>query len=257
MDLYPALLAHELTHVIHISRQWILPGNDELPPTWESEGLATFLEELVGHRVLGTSSGLNLGRAAYTSGSDWYAQKFHDLGFYFGFQSPTARVTSAPHECSWLNRPPNGPCLSGGRLPYGVPAWLYRYVADVAWGPSTEHQMTRAVVTSTTHGMELLSALATEDVEWLMAMFAIALATDDLYFSGGSMFSSWNLADVFGSFHPTARHTPQVAGYNSTIPFNVRGGSVAYVMVNGTHPEIAVAAGDLPSHMRLWIVRVE
>lgn len=259
LDLYPRLLAHELTHVIHFGTQIFEAGATSLPEVWETEGLATFVEELVGHTATGNSSGQQLGRSAVQEHGQWYMSMFYDLAIYSGFESPTSRLAQAPHECSWLARPPgNGPCVDPGRLPYGVPASIFRWIADFAWSPQTEHQMTRAIASATTHGLPLLAELAGEETEWVLALWAMAVMADGKYFGSGSpTFASWNFHDVFSGFHATAHPTPMTTTYDSSVAFNLRGGSMAYFLVQGTHDEIAVAAPDLSSNVRLWMVRVE
>ena len=258
LDLYPRLLAHELTHVIHFGKQLFSVGGSTLPEVWEMEGLATFLEELVGHAATGNSSGQELGSSAVQDHPQWYRSMFQDLALYSGFESATTRIAEAPHECSWLARPPNGPCVGDVRMPYGVPASIFRWIADFAWTPQTEHNMTRAVASATTHGLPLLSELASEDLQWVFALWAIAIVADGHYFGGGdAAFASWNFHSVFSGFHATARPTPKPASYNSFHAFNLRGGSMAYFLVEGSHEEIAVAARNLPSHVRLWMARVK
>lgn len=258
LELYPRLLAHEMTHVIHAGQQIFLSGNLGFGPVWEREGLATFVEQLVGHRFTGYGSGQNLGGDVVVANWDWYGSMFMDLALYYGYESQSTRIAAAPHECSWLGRPPNGPCFGSSRLPYGVPASIFRWIADQRWSPATEHQMTRDIVYSTRHGFELLEDLASMETEWIMAIWAIALAADGVYFGGGGpTFTSWDMGDVFGALHATARLTPQPASFDFFDDFDVRGGSLAYFTVSGSHPDLAVAAGNLPSTMRLWIVRVE
>lgn len=258
MQLFPSLMAHEMTHVLHFGTQLSIPRNSEFPVTWEMEGIATFMEQLVGHAFTGRGSGQNLGSSVVAQNPDWYRNMINDLAYYFGYQSPTSRVLAAPHDCSWLGRPPNGTCLSDARLPYGVPASVFRWIADYAWMPATEAQMTRAVMNSTVHGLPILANLASEELHWVMAYWAVALAADDVYFgSGGPTFSSWNLGDIFANLTSTARLSPTQAAYAFQSQFNVRGGSVAYFTVAGPHAEVAISAANLPSTMRLWIVRVQ
>lgn len=258
LEMYPSLIAHELTHVIHFGTQLFSAGGSSLPQIWELEGLATFVEELVGHAATGNGSGQSLGLSDFQANRDWYESMFVDLALYFGFQSPTQRLTRAPHECTWVGRPPNGPCLGSGRLVYGVPASLFRWIADFAWTPGTEHLMTQEIASASTNGFPLLAGLASDDMSWIFALWATALVADGNYFaSGEATFSSWNFHDVFSGFHPTARPTPTVTSFDAVHQFDVRGGSVAYFLVEGTHEELALAARNLPGHFRLWIVRLE
>jgi hypothetical protein len=255
---FPSLMAHEMTHVLHFGEQISNPAVADLPVTWEMEGLATFLEQLVGHAFTGRASGQNLGYNVWQQNPDWYASMIEDLVFYVGYQSSTSRILAAPNECSWLGRPPNGPCLNAARMPYGVPASLFRWIADYAWTPATEATMTRAVVNSTVHGLPLLASSASEELHWVMAMWAIALVSDDVYFGGGwPTFSSWNLGEIFANLVSTARPSPAPATFEFQSQFNVRGGSTAYFTVAGSHAELAISAASLPPTMRLWIVRVQ
>ena len=129
---YPLLIAHEFAHVIQTSRR--LFGGGFFMEPWVAEGGATLAEEIVGHGILGNSSGSNLGASTLLvepGEIDWYGAGFMDLSLYFGFVSDTEQLDGAPHECSWLDGAPanTGPCL-GGRQVYGVPWTFLRWISD-------------------------------------------------------------------------------------------------------------------------------
>ncbi len=258
--LYPALIAHEVTHIVHLSRLIHFVQIGLVPPFWEIEGTATLMEELVGHGFTGLGSGQNLTSDPLFNNFDWYGSYINDLALYFGFiPGSTAKVPGAPQECSWLGRPPNGPCAWASRLPYGIPALLLRWIADQFYTPATEHEMTRALMNSPVHGFDLLWVLTRgTEPDAVLASWAAALLTDDTYFSDGERtVSSWNFGEIYSSIRPTARPEPAVRGYDFSETFNVRGGSTAYFLVNGSHGQITFGAPSLPPHMRLWVVRVE
>ena len=262
---YPRLLAHELAHIIHFGRQVFVAGVDpeNLPTTWEAEGLATLVEELVGHRVLGLGSGRNLGWSAVVDGSPWYDYLVNDLGMYWGFRSTSSRVVGAPEQCSWLNRPDpisNGPCMGSTRLPYGVPASLFRWMADTFSSPQSEAQVTRAITDYRGSGFSLLSELTGEDEDVALAMWAIALFTSDTWFTGGwGAFRSWDFQSIFNALPATARLAPYeypgFGGIDRSV--SVRAGSTAYFLIRtGSRNQASIGAQGLPDHMRAWIIRL-
>lgn len=260
---YPSLIAHEVTHIIHFGRQIHAVAGTEIPTVWESEGLATLAEELVGHAYHGRSSGQNLGWDAWQAGSGWYEYLVGDLAGYWGFQSPTSRVQGAPERCSWISRPEpvsNGPCLNGNRLPYGVPATLFRWIADSFSSPQAEAEITREIVDYPGSGYSLLEALTGWELDAALAGWSIALFTSDEWFTEGwGAFKSWDFRDIFGRVHETARLTPyETSGFpqvNHSV--SVRAGSTAYFLVrSGARPHVSVGAQGLPDHMRAWMIRL-
>lgn len=258
-DLYPPLIAHEVTHIVHFSRLVHFVQAGPVPPLWEIEGIATLMEELVGHGFAGLGSGQNLTSDPLFDNFDWYGSYIADLARYFGFiPGETTRVPGALHECSWLGRPPNGPCVGAQRFPYGIAALLMRWIADQFYSPATEHEMTRAMMNSPVDGFDFLWVLTrgTEPDE-LLASWAAAILADDIYLSDGERtFSSWNFGEIYASIRPTARPEPGVRGYDFSETFDVRGGSTAYFLVSGSHGPVTFGARELPPHMRLWVVRV-
>ncbi|MEJ2206658.1 MAG: Ig-like domain-containing protein, partial [Gemmatimonadota bacterium] len=133
LDLYPSLIAHEVTHIIQFSQRiWSGAG---AKARWELEGGATFAEQLVGNRIFGHGSRQDLQYSEWSAGGGWYYDWVADLAAYFGYQSSTSRVSGAPEQCTWIGNASDGndgPCPSS-RLVYGVPATLLRYVLD-HWG---------------------------------------------------------------------------------------------------------------------------
>ncbi len=257
-DLYPSLIAHEVTHIIHLSRQIYVVGGSDFPRTWEIEGLATFMEELVGHVFTGLASGQNIGFDGLFANLDWYGNFLTDLIVYFGFDFAGSKVPGAPQECSWVESPPNGPCVDDARMVYGVPATLLRWIADQFYSPATEHQMTRALVDAEVHGFELLAVLSGDELDRVLASWAGALVADDLYFTSGPLsFATWNFGDIYDGLVPAAQPQPAIRSYSFLETFNVRAGSSAYFMVSGSHGQISFGAPGLPSHMRLWAIRLD
>lgn len=258
LALYPSLVAHEVSHIIHLSRQIYIVQGSDFPRTWEFEGFATLMQELVGHGASGLGSGQNLDFADWFANLDWYGDFVADVVSYFGFDYVSGKVAGAPQECSWLERPPNGPCVNDERLVYGVPASLFRWIADRYFTPATESQMTRAIADTPVHGFELLSLLAGDDLDIVMAGWAGALIADDTYLTTGPLsFGSWDLGSIYGGLVPPARPQPQNRGHSFAESLGVRAGSAAYFFVTGSHGQISFGAPGLSTDLRLWAIRIE
>ena len=254
---YPSLIAHEVAHIIHISRQIYLATGDDFPRVWELEGFATLMQELVGHGYSGLGSGQNLGFSDWFENLDWYGDFVSDLVSYFGFDLVDSKVFGAPQECSWLDRPPNGPCENDFRMVYGIPASLFRWIADQYFTPATESQMTRGIADAEVHGLALLSLLAGDQLDVIMAGWAGALIADDAYFGSGLLsFSSWDLGSIYGGLVPAARPEPMARGHSFEEALGLRAGSSVYFIVSGSHGQISFGAPGLSSDMRLWAIRV-
>lgn len=280
----PQIWAHELVHAIQISRRIAAGGS--FPAIWIAEGQATMGEEVVGHRDEGRTVGQNLGLGVAvnwddTLSTDWYSDGFADMGYYFGWY-PTddnldATVQGAPHECSWLDSDNGGPCYSG-RATYGVPWTLLRWLSDQyrATYPGGEAGLQQDIVNSTLTGYAMLESLIGVSIDSLLAQWAAALYVDDRL--GGVnptlTFNSWDLQDIFfgtyifgdmeGYLRVGLRLMPNVMSFGSfTRTGNVRGGSTYYALISGgNRPGTAISAldgagQDLPSHMQVWVVRMQ
>lgn len=285
----PILLAHETTHIIQLGRRITSPTALELQTIWELEGQATFSEEVVGFADLGLATGGNYGFniAWNTSGAadvTWFRAWVTDLAFYFGFRDQDGRNPLAPGACGWLGRddPPGtlaGSCAPAGqtgfgRLVYGVPFSFLRWISDHYGSrfPDGERELHRRLVDAPVAGFPALSAVLGEPIEPLLARWAAALYTDDRLPIGSDptlSFRSWNLRNIFeqGGLFPTVRLIPRTQGF-SFFQFTqpLRTASSAYTLLESggveAHPPFVIRAdrqggGPLPSHLQLWIVRMQ
>jgi hypothetical protein len=270
------LIAHEFTHVIQFGRRMTYPGAQVYQSVWEMEGQATLAQELVGNDIEGRSSGQNLGHEVVFDAAapiKWYLPGFTDLALYYGFQSTTSRVATAPEQCSWLAlaRDGNdGPCISGREV-YGVP-WLFlRWLSD-QFGPSFsggEQGLQKALIDNTLAGYANIQDVTGEQIGTLLAQWAAALYTDDYWSpldpNPRLAYTSWNLRDIYSAEQATAQLTPRAHAFQSfSDSVSVRGGSTAYFTISGsTAPATALKLRDasgLPipagGPMQLWIVRL-
>lgn len=270
-NLYPNLIAHEVTHVIQQSRRLYISRADGPMSTWVGEGQATLAEEVVGYSVLGLGALNNYGLSVWSDSSPWFDGQIIDLAYYFGFESSSTKIEGAPHECSWVGRPDEGnasPCLNPGRLPYGVPALLFRWTLDHYGGtyPSGHQSMTREMVDHPSTGLSMLESVAGESADRLLARWAMSLYVDDAWFTGGlTTMPSWNLENIFSGLQETAHLEPlqlsSLSGGQRDI--DVAAGSTAYFLVTADgRPYTAIGAStpfgsDLPSHMRYWALRLQ
>ena len=282
-SLFPAVVAHELVHVIQISGRAAVGGS--FPSIWIAEGQATLGEEVVGHAVEGRETGQNLGLGVAlnwddTTSTDWYSDGIVDMALYFGWApvegNNDAHLDQAPHECSWLANDNDGPCF-GGREAYGVPWSLLRWLSD-QYGPNYaggEAGLQTDIIRSTNSGYALIEQLVGESFEVLLAQWAATLYVDDLLDGANPVLTmtSWDLDDIFYGFYTlpdgdfglreALRLTPKEAGFASFArSANVRAGSTYYTIVSGGNRQgTAIRAADgsdlpLPSHMQVWVVRI-
>ncbi|MGH7574712.1 MAG: Ig-like domain-containing protein [Longimicrobiales bacterium] len=289
----PQLIAHEFSHIIQFSG-WL--RLEVAPPggltTWNLEGQALIAEELNGHAATGRSTGQNYGfDVAWTGvpGQEeeqteiaWYASGFIDLFLYYGFRDRDASVPGAPEECSWLGleRDGNdGPCQAGREV-YGVPWSIFRWLADhFSVDVGGEPAFQRALVEHGSSGFHGIAQLVPVPRNRWLAEWAAALYLDDRVNGQAARltFTSWDLADIESGVVPTAHLRPRQRAFTSfSDGVRVRAGSTAYFCVGraqqgdtvdcanaGTgRPETVVRArdalgGNLPSHMQLWVVRLE
>ena len=263
LDLYPSLIAHEITHVSQFTRLVYDGGGAKV--TWEWEGGATLTEQLVGFELFGHGPGQDLGATEWEQGGRWYFDWAADMASYFGF-SAGGHVSGAPEECSWLGRESegnNGPC-NNGRAPYGVPSTLFRWVLD-AYGstyPGGEAALMRRMVVSPHSGLETLVDATGEEEAFLLSSFAATLWADGRL---GDWLASWDIFDVFGGFLPAAQLQPYTSSSSApTLEVSVRGGSSSYLEWSPPGPHLPTSlrlgtpeGGPAPAHMVLWVVRVQ
>ncbi|MGH7467095.1 MAG: hypothetical protein ACRENP_03825, partial [Longimicrobiales bacterium] len=275
---FPKVIAHEFTHIIQTSRRLQIAPQGPLQSVWELEGQATLAEEVVGHAVTGNQIGQNLGIGVAINRDqaggplypvDWYLDAFFGLFLYYGFQSQTTRLPNAPEECGWLTASlaDLGPCLEGQGV-YGVSWSFLRWLSD-QFGPTFpggERAMHRALIESTRSGFANVANVVGEPVERMLSQWAATLYVDDGIqgLQPRLTMSSWNLFDINTRLLPvTARLTPRARTFsNYSDPLNIRAGSSAYYRVTGSsRPATAFSVtspgGSLPSHMRVWVVRVQ
>ena len=133
----PPLIAHEFVHIIQFGVR-LMAGSVFLSQ-WEAEGGATLGEEVVGHAVLGNSTGQNYDAfVAIGTGFDWYPDAFVDMGFYYGLDPSVAggmtKVSGAPQQCTWLNsNPESDGSDSGSTVPgYATGLWSAVVVPSLA-----------------------------------------------------------------------------------------------------------------------------
>jgi hypothetical protein len=271
----PFLIAHEFSHVIQFGRRGTFPGATAFQTSWEAEGQATFMEEVVGHQFTGRASRQNYGfdvafNTPQTSNVDWYSNRFFDLIVYYGFQSRTSKATNAPEQCSWLGRRDegnDGPCLPGREV-YGVSALFLRWLTD-HYGPTFpggEQGLHRALIDNTKSGFATITEVVGTPMDELLAQFAAALYVDDRLPGMGDRLKvpSWNLWDIYGHFVETAQLLPRERGSgNFTDAVSVRAGSTAYFKITtGLYWPTSVRVRDsmdapLPAHMRFWVLRLQ
>ena len=274
------LIAHEFTHVIQFGRRMINDDATSFQSIWEMEGQATLAQEIVGNDLNGRTTGQNYGPEVvfppqgYT-GVSWYLPGFTDLVLYYGFKSPTERVSTAPEQCSWLDLPSRGntgPCISGREV-YGVP-WLFlRWLSD-QFGPSVpggEAGVQKALIDGNVAGYANVESVVGVGIDTLLAQWAAALYVDDYWSPAPNPnprlgYKSWNLHAIYEALVPTAQLTPRAHAFQSfSDVVTVRGGSTAYFTIGGTATHgAAIKLRDALGQplaangpMQLWIVRLE
>jgi hypothetical protein len=274
----PKIVAHEFTHIIQFGRRLQVAPQGPVQSVWELEGQAVLAEEVVGHAFTGNQIRQNLGIGVAINQDqsgmplhpiDWYLDAFIGLFLYYGFQSQTTRLPNAPEECGWLTTvlADLGPCLDGQGV-YGVSWSFLRWLSD-QFGPTFpggEQAIHRALIESTRVGFANIASVIGEPVDRLLSQWAATLYVDDGIpgLNTRLTMASWNLFDINTRLLPaTARLTPKTRAFgNFSDALNVRAGSSAYYRLSGSNrPATALSvtspAGSLPSHMRIWLVRIQ
>ena len=270
----PSLIAHELTHIIQFGRRLEFPGATSFQQLWELESQATLAEEVVGHDFTNRQVRQNYGfdvawencREGDT-GIAWYCDKFGDLALYYGFIDQNTRADGAPEQCSWIGRPDEddgGPCIPQ-RMVYTGWSFL-RWLSD-HYGPALggEQVLHQRLIENTQTGFATISEVIGQPIDQLLGRWAATLYTDDRFADMEPLLTlpSWNLFDIEQGLRENARLDPYRATFTDYArDVSVRAGSSAYFLVTGSRSATAVRAttqtgASLPSHMRMWIVRVE
>jgi hypothetical protein len=275
LDIYPALLAHESTHILQFTQTELRTGASKA--AWETEGGATMAEWLVGNEIFGHGgAGQNLGLSEFQAGYTWYKDLVNDYYPYFGWSS-SGRVAGAPEECTWLARKPPGPCGGGDgnwvRSVYGPPAALLRFILDY-YGPSYvggEAALMRTLTSSAQTGYDnLVTTTGASSIGLLLTLFGLNLYSDG---RTGVYQGQWTSAWTYFDFNDLMRHytddNTRLQPYTSsavsgTESHSVRGGSTAYFEWSPpsshgpTSIRIRTPIGDeLPNTMGMWIFRIQ
>ena len=279
LESYPALIAHEATHLVQANAHVYGHAAEQgWKTSWEWEGGATLAEQLVGYRIFGHGSGQELEWSVLSPWSEkryWYWDWLLEMGFFFGWDyrgDGNGRISGAPEECSWIGAPDegnSGPCLLGGRAIYGVPSMVLRYAMD-RWGgdyPGGEHALMRRLTQSPARGFASLvdvSPAGSWQPEQILADFYIALWADLQGWEADGM-TSWDLHDIFTSVRESLRLQPYTS--SSSTPRltgrRVRAGSSLYFLwtprgtLNPTSIKVrSPGGGRVPNHISVWALRV-
>jgi hypothetical protein len=274
LDIYPALLVHESTHILQLTQTELITGASKA--VWEIEGGATMAEWLVGNEILGHGgANQNLGLTEFLAGYDWYKDLVNDLYWYFGYSS-SGHVEGAPEQCTWLARNPPGVCGGGGRAVYGAPAALLRVILDW-YGPGYsggEAALMRDLTNSDYTGYEsLVETTGASSIAFIQTLWGLNLYADGRPGVTESGYTGFTNAFTYFDFFDVMRYyesipATQLQPYTSsdaepTISKSVRGGSTAYLEWEPpsshapTSLRIRTPSGDeLPEQMGMWIFRI-
>lgn len=270
----PSLIAHEFTHNIQQSRRIVVLGGSSLMASWEAEGQAMIAQEVVGHSVLGNTTGQN-----YTSttalqgqGNRWYGQAFRLLAQYFG-QLPSGKAVGAPELCTLFGTTSlSTPCDPFHF--YGASWAFQRYVAD-RFGPTYaggEVQLHRDLVSKfpNVQGAVNWESVLGMSFDTLQARWAGMLYGDDRVtgITPATTMSSWDVFEIFSSFpNDNYRLVPSSRSFAAfSDSRSVRGGSTAYTLITsaGARSALAVRLRDgsdaiLAGAMEpvFWILRTQ
>ncbi len=279
LDSYPALIAHEVTHLVQSNAH--IYGNAAergWKASWEWEGGATLAEQLVGYRLFGHGSGQELDWSALSPWDErrhWYADWLVEMGQFFGWDyrgDGAGRISGAPEECSWVGTADegnSGPCLLDSRAIYGVPSMVLRYAMD-RWGgdyPGGERALMRRLTQSPARGFASLVDVSPRRAwrpEQILADFYISLWVDLQGWEASGM-TTWDLHDIFTNVRESLRLQPYTS--SSRTPRltgrRVRAGSSLYFHWTPTGAlrptSIKVTSpggGRLPDHISVWALRV-
>jgi hypothetical protein len=272
----PVTIAHELAHVIQIGRRLEFTApNFVIQAIWELEGQATFAEEVNGFTATGFAPGQNLGlpvilNEPQTAPHDWFIAAFADLFVYYGYDgSRTNKRANAPEQCSWLGlqqQGNDGPCLDDFPV-YGASWSLLRWLSDQFGSsfPGGEKGLHQKLIDNRFSGFATISNVIGAPIDVLLSQWAAALYTDDRVSGLDAKLTlpSWNLATIESGVVTPARLVPRDRSFGAfSDEVSVRGGSTAYFLVSGSGRSATgirardLSDGNLPSTMRLWVVRL-
>ena len=199
----PALIAHELTHIIQGRRVDLTATTRDAAfasamEHWLAEGQAQLGQEIVGYALRGGTAGSNFGSTVALGkqdGVEWYADSFSDLANYLS----TTRFAggTAPSACSWWARQPS-PCV-GRSLWYGVSWSFLRWINDHYGGAYSggESGLQTAVVDGRGDAWQLLSRLTGQSFGTLLSGWGASLFLDERLSSGPYISPSWHLPDIW------------------------------------------------------------
>jgi hypothetical protein len=267
LDLYPELTTHEITHIVQLSERYF--GSAANKTTWETEGGATFAEQIVALPLFGHAQGQELGYTEWDLGRQWYIEWANGLVFLYGYQGNNApKVLQAPEECSWLGRESQGntgPCSGKTRAPYDVPSFFLRAILD-RFGPTYpggEAALMKRLTQSPLGGWDAIGDVTGRPIEEDLAEFYMTLWGDGLI-GDLPMMTTWDLFDIFSNFVAQARLQPKLSSepaFENTAA--VRGGSNYYVHWT---PDGALAPTSIrltsttgastPPTVSVWVLRV-
>jgi hypothetical protein len=262
-----SLIAHEFTHIIQFGRRITNPAATRLQDTWELEGQAMLAEEVVGHAYTNRAPRNNYG--VNVSTDDWYWGHFVDLILYFGLdldaENLDRKVPGAPEQCSWVDlgrdEGANGPCA--GRHVYGVPWSLLRWVSDHYGEQTVQRQLIDNVTLS---GLSNLAQVTGTPAWTMLARWSAMLYVDDRFpnMAPELTLPSWNLFDLFSRAPAAWQLQPRVRGFTAfSDTLSVRAGSTGYFRLSGANRPVGDVrvtprlGGTLPSHIQLWVVRLQ
>jgi hypothetical protein len=269
---FPVTAAHEMAHVIQVSREVTL-GAPSMAG-WEAEGMARFAEEVVGHAVTGRSIGQNYGSSvAYenffsSTQPAWYVSSFTDVWRYFGSDPSGNQNAGAPEQCTFVGSA--GVCQSTGAI-YGRPWIFFRWVAD-QFGPTYpggEAALMRQLTDGPLRGFAALENVTGTPIETLLAQWAATLYVDGRIPGPAARLTmpSWNLFSTFEQ-HALVTDGRRLVPYERAFgdfvdDVSVRAASSAYFRLSGegrgaTAIRIRDAVDEtLPAKMQIWVVRLQ
>ena len=274
----PSLVAHEFAHNIQVTRRVVLAAG-QIMSAWEMEGQASLAEEVVGHSVLGNSSGQNYGATTVfgaNAGERWYVNNFGLLALYYGWNGTGTTagdtVPNAPATCTLFGSATLVTNCEAAAF-YGASWAFQRYLSD-RFGPSYpggEAGLHRDWIGKNVvlRGEANVEALLGRDVDSLLAQWGGMLFADDRVPGVGAplTMTSWNMLNIYNAVIPSAQLRPADRTWTAfSDSRSVRGGSNAYTRIvsGGARPALALRVRDpadatLATTMRpqLWIVRVQ
>ncbi|MDH5805082.1 MAG: hypothetical protein OEZ54_07845, partial [Gemmatimonadota bacterium] len=273
----PALIAHEVTHVIQQSLRFASGGGFAWMKSWEAEGQADLAKQLLGFQQRSHSYGQNydgVTLATYGLSESLYAQRFSRLARYFGWDiSASDTVANAPQMCSLYG-------YTGGTVPctsayyYGAGWSFHQWIVDQFssgyTGGAAQLQKDWISLYPGLSGRANVEALVGVSFDTLFAEWAAMLYVDDRVagVSPNLQMTSWNLYDIhdltfawYARLHPTMRTWGSFSHAE-----DVRGGSTHYTVLSsaGARGALAVRLRDqadaiLGAGMKpvYWVVRMQ